>query len=216
MNGRLRKKLLATLVVAMAMPAFGGPMGFKDSWMAMGDFSPNWQEVFVNYALTPRDALGVSTLYMRSDDESKNRQLADVTYTRLVKRWNMPQAQANIWFLGGLGYVTGNDFVGSRAMASPGIQVDYETTRVYASATARLYRADSINHDVASARLGFSFYEVDYDETQPWLVVEARRMTGLSNSVELTPMLRLIHHRFFFELGVSNSSQGRFNFMYIF
>ena len=191
-------------------------MGFKDSWMAMGDFSPNWQEVFVNYALTPRDALGVSTLYMRSDDESKNRQLADVTYTRLVKRWNMPQAQANIWFLGGLGYLTGNDFVGSRAMASPGIQVDYETTRVYASATARLYRADGINHDFASARLGFSFYEVDYDETQPWLVVEARRMTGLSNSVEVTPMLRLIHNRFFFELGVSNSSQGRFNFMYIF
>lgn len=216
MNSRLRNKLLACLAVAMAMPAFGGPMGFKDSWMAMGDFSPNWQEVFVNYALTQRDALGVSTLYMRSDDESKNRQLADVTYTRLVKRWNMPQAQANIWFLGGLGYVTGNDFVGSRAMASPGIQVDYETTRVYASATARLYRADGINHDIASARLGFSFYEVDYDETQPWLVVEARRMTGLSNSVEVTPMLRLIHNRFFFELGVSNSAQGRVNFMYIF
>jgi len=216
MNGRLRKKLLAALTVAMATPAFCGPMGFKDSWMAMGDFSPNWQEVFVNYALTPRDALGASTLYMRSDDERKNRQLADVTYTRLVERWNMPQAQANIWFLGGIGYLTGNDFVGSKAMASPGIQVDYETTRVYASATARLYRADGIHHDFASARLGFSFYEVDYDEVQPWLVLEARRMTGLSNSVEVTPMLRLIHNRFFFELGVSNSTQGRINFMYIF
>ena len=216
MSDRLRNTVLGCLAFAIAPLAFCGPMGFKDSAMAMGDFSPNWQEVFVNYALTPRDALGASTLYMRSDDESKNRQLADVTYTRLVKRWNMPQAQANIWFLGGLGYLTGNDFVGAKVMASPGIQVDYETTRVYASATARLYRADGINHDVASARLGFSFYEVDYDETQPWLVVEARRMTGLSNSVEVTPMLRLIHNRFFFEVGVSNSSQGRFNFMYIF
>ncbi len=216
MSGRFRNKVLACISFAVALPAFCGPMGFKESWMAMGDFSPNWQEVFVNYAMTPRDALGASALYMRSDDESKSRQLADVTYTRLLKRWNLPQAQANIWFLGGLGPVTGNDFVGFKFMASPGIQADYETTRVYASATARLYRADSINHDYASARLGFSFYEVDYDEIQPWLVLEARRMAGLSDKTEVTPMLRLIHNRFFIELGVSNSAQGRINFMYIF
>ena len=101
-------------------------------------------------------------------------------------------------------------------MASPGIQVDYETTRIYASATARLYRADGIHHDYASARLGFSFYEVDYDETQPWLIVEARRMNDLSDKTETTPMLRLIHKRYFVELGVNNSAQGRINFMYIF
>lgn len=213
---RLRNKLLGCLALLSTMPAFSGPMGFKDSWMAMGDFSPNWQEAFANYALTPRDAVGASTLYMRSDDETKSRQLVDATYTRLVKRWNLPEAQANIWFMGGLGNLTGNDFQGYKSMASPGVQVDYETTRIYASATARLYRAESINHDFASARLGFSFYEVDYDETQPWLIVEARRMNGLSDRTEVTSMLRLIHNRYFVELGVNNSSQGRINFMYIF
>jgi hypothetical protein len=101
-------------------------------------------------------------------------------------------------------------------MVSPGLQADFETTRVYASATARLYRADGINHDFASTRLGFSFYEVDYDETQPWLVMEARRMTGLSERMEVTPMLRLIHNRYFIELGVNNNARGRINFMYIF
>ncbi|MDT7515672.1 hypothetical protein [Rhodoferax mekongensis] len=216
MSSRVRSRLLGCLALTLSLPAFSGPMGFKDSWMLMGDFSPNWQESFANYALTPRDAIGASTLYMRSDDESKSRQLVDATYTRLVKRWNLPDAQANVWFLGGLGNVTGNDFSGSKAMASPGIQVDYETTRIYVSATARLYRADGINHDYASARLGFSLYEVDYDETQPWLIVEARRMNGLSDKTEVTPMLRLIHNRYFVELGVNNSSQGRINFMYIF
>lgn len=216
MSSRVRSRLLGCLALTLSLPAFSGPMGFKDSWMAMGDFSPNWQEAFTNYALTPRDAIGASTLYMRSDDESKSRQLVDATYTRLVKRWNLPDAQANVWFLGGLGNVTGNDFSGSKAMASPGIQVDYETTRVYVSATTRLYRADGINHDYASARLGFSFYEVDYDEIQPWLIVEARRMNGLSDKTEVTPMLRLIHNRYFVELGVNNSSQARINFMYIF
>jgi hypothetical protein len=197
-------------------PAYSAPMGFKESWMVMGDLSPNWREGFANYALTPRDAVGPSLLYMRSDDKTMTRELAEVTYTRLLKRWNLPHAQANVWFIGGVGAVRGNDFSGTRTMATPGIQVDYETTRIYASANARLYRAEGINHDYASARLGFSFHEADYDEVQPWFVVEARRMRDLSDKTEITPMLRLIHSRYFVEAGVNNSKQLRFNFMYTF
>ena len=48
------------------------------------------------------------------------------------------------------------------------------------------------------------------------LVVEARRMNNLSDQVEITPMLRLIHSRYFVENGVNNAKQARFNFMYIF
>ena len=184
--------------------------------MTMGDISPNWQEVLVNYALTARDAPGASALVMRSDDGTKTRQFTEATYTRLVRRWNMPEAQANIWFIGGIGNITGNNFSGSKTMASPGIQVDYETTRIYVSATSRLYRAQGLNHDFASARAGFSFYEVDYDQTQPWFILEVRRMRGLTDKTEVTPMLRLIHNRYFVELGVNNASQARMNFMYIF
>jgi hypothetical protein len=198
------------------LQALSAPMGFKDSWMAMGDFSPNWREGLVNYALTPRDAVGLSSVYMRADNGLKNRLLTEATYTRLLRRWNMPDAQANIWFLGGAGTVTGNNFLGARLMASPGIQLDYETARIYASALARLYRAEGLNHDFASARLGFSLFEADYDQVQPWIVLEVRRMRGLSERTEITPMLRLIHQRYFVEFGVNNSSQVRMNFMYIF
>ncbi len=196
--------------------AHAGPMGFKGSTMSMGDFGPNWQETFANYALTPRDALGVGALWMQSDDKRLVRKVADINYTRLLSRWNLPDAQANIWLQTGLGAVQGNDFSGTRTLVSPGVQVDYETTRLYLAANARLYRATGINHDYASVRAGFSFYEVDYDEVQPWFIVEARRMRGLSDKVEITPMLRLIHNRYFVEAGVNNSKQARFNFMYIF
>lgn len=208
--------LLVVAWASLSAPAMAAPMGFKDSWMAMGDLSPNWREGFVNYAFTPRDAVGPSLLYMRSDDKARTRELAEVAYTRLLKRWNLPHAQANVWFVGGLGTVSGNDFAGHRAMASPGIQVDYETTRIYALVVGRLYRADGLNHDYLAGRLGFSFYEVDYDEVQPWLVVEARRMRDLSDKTEITPMVRLIHNRYFVEAGVNNSRQLRFNFMYTF
>lgn len=214
---RLRLRLLALTVAGGAMTsAFAAPMGFKGSWMAMSDFGPNWREGFVNYAVTPRDAIGATGLYMRSDDKTLTRELAELTYTRLLQRWNMPEAQANVWFIGGAGSVRGNDFEGSKTMLAPGIQVDYETTRVYASVFGRLYRADGINHDYLALRAGVSFYEVDYDETQPWFLVEVRRMRNLSDKTEVTPMLRLIHNRYFVEFGVNNMSQARFNIMYIF
>lgn len=209
-------KWLALIMAAFIGAARAGPMGFKDSWMFMGDLGPNWRDVWVNYALTPRDAVGGGLLYMRSDDKRRTRTLSEVTYTRLLQRWNSKASQANIWLLGGIGAVEGNNFSGSRLMGSPGVQFDYETTRVYVAATARLYRASGINHDYASARAGFSFYEVDYEETQPWLVVEARRMRGLSDKLEITPMLRLINKGYFVEAGVNNSRQWRLNVMYIF
>ena len=216
----LKLAVIRTTVMLLALVAtqvsHAGPMGFKDSTMAMGDFSANWQEAWVNYAITPRDAFGAGGLYMRSDDQRLTRSLAEVTYTRLAKRWNGEHSQANIWLLAGAGAVKGNDFTDTRFMLAPGISADFETTRVYVSATARLYRAPGINHDFASARAGFSFYETDYDEVQPWLIVEARRMNNLSDQTEITPMLRLIHKRYFVELGVNNSNQTRFNFMYIF
>ncbi|MFI5444868.1 hypothetical protein [Polaromonas sp. UC242_47] len=210
------KHWLITLALAAAASAQAGPMGFKDSTMAMGDFSPNWREAWVNHALTPRDALGAGGLFMRSDDHRLTREFAELTYTRLLKRINGEHSQANFWFVGGAGELRGNDFAGSKTMLAPGVSADYETTRFYASGSLRLYRAPGINHDFASVRTGFSFYEVDYDEIQPWFILEARRMRGLSEKTEITPMLRFIHNRYFVELGVNNMKQGRFNFMYIF
>jgi hypothetical protein len=202
--------------------ATAGPMGFKDSYMVMGDFNNNWRESFINYAITPRDAFGVSATYMRSDDKTKTRTLEEVTYTRLLQRWNMPHAQANLWFIGGIGALQGEDKrVGKeddfdKIMFTPGVQLDYETTRIYFQATHRFYRASDINHDYSSVRAGFSFYETEYDKTQPWFVLEARNMNSLSDKTEITPMLRLINKDYFIEAGVNNFSEPRFNFMYIF
>jgi hypothetical protein len=206
----------ALLLSTAAAAAAAAPMGFKDSQMAMGDFGPNWREAWVNHAVTSRDAVGAGALYMRDDDDaSRTRTVVEATYTRLVARWNAEHSQANVWFVGGLGAVRGSDFSGTRTLWAPGVQVDYETTRIYLAAFGRLYRARDLNHDYGALRAGFSFYEAEYDQTQPWLVVEARRMRGLSASTEITPMLRLINKGWFVELGVNQHRQGRFNFMYI-
>ncbi|HVL00353.1 MAG TPA: hypothetical protein VM553_11110, partial [Dongiaceae bacterium] len=176
------------LLYLLAPMAHAGPMGFEDSWMTMGDIGPNWREVFVNYAFSPRDAAGLSQTYMRADDDNVSGDLTEVTYTRLLKRWNMPEAQANLWFIGGIGDLRYKDHEqderSNLPAATPGIQADYETTRLYFSALQRLYRASGIDHDYSSVRAGFAFFEPHYESTQPWLIIEARKMNGLSESTE--------------------------------
>lgn len=213
---RSRCRALGGALVFCASALHAAPMGFQGSWMAMGDVSPNWQELWGNYALTARDALGAGVVRMRSDDKTRRRDLAELTYTRLIRRWNLPHAQANLWFLGGIGEVRGDGLQGGRFAYAPGLAIDYETTRVFLGATGRLYRARDVRHDYAAVRAGFSFFEAEYDEMQPWFIVEARRMRELSDAIEVTPMLRLITKSYFIEAGVNTSRQIRFNFMYIF
>ena len=62
----------------------------------------------------PRDALGAGLIYMRSDDKRTSRTLSEATYTRLLARGNTKESQANVWLLGGIGSVEGNNFSGSK------------------------------------------------------------------------------------------------------
>lgn len=208
--------LSMAVLLVRASASFAAPMGYEGSTMSMGDLSSNWREVSVNRALTARDAFGVDYTFMRSDDHETTRNLTEANYTRLLYRANLEDAQANLWFVVGLGGIRGTGIEGTEVAITPGAQVDYETTRVYFSALGRMYRAKGVNNDYAAVRAGFSFYEAEYDELQPWFVLEARRMRGLSDQVEVTPMLRLITKNYFVEAGVNTQGQARFNFMYIF
>jgi len=215
MSGTLFRSVLYVMLSMAPVLAKAAPMGFKDSWMLMGEFSSEFKELTLNQALTPRDALGLTAVRMRADQQRwlDNNEL---TYTRLLKRWNMPHAQANVWFFGGIGETYGTALANARLTVSPGLQLDYETTRLYGAVNARTYRGEGVNHSVIWTRAGFSFYEVDYEQVQPWFILEARRMSFISNDIEITPMLRMIHNRYFIEAGATTSGKPRLSFMYIF
>ena len=207
------------LILLSSRLVFGAPMGFEGSAMTMGDFNQNWREVGFNYAITSRDALGLTHLEFRSDDNKDKREVDTLNYTRLLSRWNLTDAQSNLWLFMGLGEIRGSidhQNIDSKVIASPGFQFDYETRRIYFAATHKLYRASNLNHDTSSIRAGFSFYEADYDQTQPWFILETKYTNQISDKIEVIPMLRLINKNIFVEGGVNNSGQPRLNLMYTF
>ena len=195
------------------------PMGFEGSVMTMGDFNQNWREAGFNYAITSRDALGLTHLEFRSDNHKDKREVDTLNYTRLLSRWNLTDAQSNLWLFMGIGEIRGsfdNQSIDRKFIASPGFQFDYETTRIYFATTHKLYRASNLNHDTTSIRAGFSFYEADYDKTQPWFILETKYTNQISDKIEVIPMLRLINKNIFVEGGVNNSGQPRLNLMVTF
>jgi hypothetical protein len=205
---------------------------FAGGAMTMLEVTEGEREAGMNYALSPRDAIGLRYTWMRSKRDasaashshgaSSNTALAaqhesaEINYTRLLQRWNTENAQINIWAMGGLGAMRSNTFSGEQFFYSPGLQVDAETTRLYFSLKGQMHRSKGVRNDVGVVRAGFSFWESDYEDTQPWLIVEAKRTREFSAKIEITPMLRLINKSFFAELGVNQDKQVKASLMVIF
>lgn len=100
-------------LISWSASLFAAPMGYVGSTMSMGDFSTNWREFSVNHAITSKDAFGVDYTYMRSDDKQTTRELVEANYTRLLYRNNLPDAQANLWFVVGVGGIRGTGITGT-------------------------------------------------------------------------------------------------------
>ena len=211
--------VLGLLAILPAAPAWALPMASQGSVMVMAERSADERELAANFALTARDALGAAVGRWREPMghgaamREHEREYTALTYTRLLRRWNMPHAQANLWFVGMLGEVRAHALPGARTLWSPALLADYETTRVYFGAGIEPMRARGLRHDSVVARAGFSFYQAEYDEMQPWLIVQAKRTRwGMDAKSELTPLLRVIHRRFFVELG-GNDNGAQVNLM---
>lgn len=189
-------------------------MAFLGGTMWMAGFDRDEREVSANIALAQRWAPGAGFAWKRSEDGLVQREWAEVNLTHRLARWNLPHAQANVWLYGGIGSLRGRGLEGTRAVATPGFQVDYETTRLYLAAAGRLVRAEGgVRHDEAALRAGFSFHEAEYEQTQPWLVLEVERTRGYGEGTRAMPMLRLIDKDWFADIGWRRGSGLHLNLM---
>ena len=206
------------LLGLLPMLATAKPIAFAKGTTVMAEYGAGtMNEVQLFYAPRYWYSAGGGWLELASEDGSKQRHVTYLRGTLLVKRWNLPAAQANVFAWGGLGRATGNDFDGSTLARNAGAQIDYETRRVYGAFRSDLQESDRYSHRIDTLQLGWAPYKHDYDTLATWFVVQGRRYTGgLFDGTETALLVRFFKRGTWVEVGATTDGKlqamAMFNF----
>ena len=180
----------------------------------MGSYTETVQSTSYLYSFAYDQALGAHFMRIDADEDDRDfeRRVYGVMYNRLLKRWNMPAAQANIFAGAGPAVATGSfDVTEPAGMAF--LQADYETRRIYTMYRANLVHSDEFTHVKNVARVGVAPYLAEYDELNTWVILQAERLSEVDDRVTITPMLRFYKDIYLWEVGASLDGDPMFNFV---
>ncbi len=194
-----RAFLSLSLVSISAATALARPVSYADGWMLMSTNDRMELSQAVSYSPTAKDAFGLRNDVMRDDGAV----LTTATYNRLLSRWNLPDSQANLFLLTGLGASAKDG--DARAAGTLGMEVDWESRRYYAAYEMRAVASSIIRQDFEQrARLGIAPYRGGYDDLHTWLMVEVAHQPSEAHPVIVTPFVRLFTTQGLGEMGISN------------
>ncbi len=172
--------------------------------MIMNDTDSNAAQL--NYTFTPKYALGFQHEYFREEAFHMDAATLDI----LLKRWNFPGSQANIYFKSGTGVAYDGGDTDPAAFA--GFEADWENRRLFTLYENRLfYAGDQEKFIKHKARLGVAPYIGDYGDLHTWLMLQADYDAGKNDSFSLTPMVRLFKGTTLVEAGYNLDGGVLFN-----
>lgn len=204
------------VVVALFMSdgAWAHPVGFKGATMTMLGFEQGRYDAQVNHTFSRHLALGAS--YMRINYGDAAATFAFPQLNWLVKRWNRPNSQANIYLYGGVGYSNYNGKNGLGGLV--GGEADYETLQFYTSLQQQSLLSTGPNLHRTVFKVGAAPYVADYDQLSTWLIakVEYASYMAPDNRITFSPALRLMYKKWFLEGGSSFTGVWYVNVMKVF
>jgi hypothetical protein len=171
--------------------------------------SDNW----ITYSF--RHDAAIAARQMRVDMKDGRMQYYAPQLNYLVKRWNLPDAQANVYAYGSYGAMNFmNQNVGA---GQAGIEADIEDRRLYASVKyEKMWDGTKTNFYHASSRIGAAPYAAEFNEIAAWLMLQYDHHPQLPRKFELTPLVRLFYRSVLLEVGVSTQADWMLNFMFHF
>ncbi len=193
-------------IVAQARP-ITYPGGW--SFMTMNDMDVNNVEAF--YTPDPNYSFGWRHDYWR--DPKANMDAAQFNY--LLKRWNNPGSQGNLYLKSGLGvaYEHGE----SQAAIYGGVAADWEDRRYYVSYSNEFLSAGDIYKKAShTTRIGIAPYEGDSGDLHTWLMLQADYDSHRDNEFSITPLVRLFKGTTLGEAGVNLDGGVYFHLMQTF
>lgn len=184
-------------LTALTAPASARPVSYAGGWTLMQENNGMYSSLHAHYSPTATDSVG---LYVEQNWDIDTT-FTGLQYNRLVKRWNAPASQGNVYFKLGAG--AASPFAGGDAdLASfAGLAADWETRRVFASydVRARDFGPDeSVTH---AARLGVAPYIAEFGALHTWAMVQVENSPEADESLTFTPLVRLFKGPLLIEAG---------------
>lgn len=189
------------------------PVSYPGAWTTMLMNNGDRYSVHQHYSPTARYSIGYRGEYWRGEDW----QLHAVQLNNLLKRWNNPDSQANLYLKSGVGaaYSDDGDFDSKwQPAAYTGLAADWEDRRYFVSYENRYTEAGDIaDFYQQAARVGWAPYVGDYGDLHTWLMLEVEHTPEASDHFTVTPLVRLFKGAHLVETGVSDNGDVLFNWI---
>lgn len=180
--------------------ALGHPVAYKGSLVLHTENMADHTRLHSSYSLSHRFSFGLS--YERATYRGSDAEFVYPHLSFLVKRWNFPDAQSNIYLTG----YGGPRFYEGRSAAFFGWsgQVDYETRRIFLAARSDLKSSQQeIQFRSYSIKGGVAPHLASFEELQTWMLVQVSYRDHLDQRLSIGPVLRFFYQNVFWEIGAT-------------
>jgi hypothetical protein len=204
---QLPSYFLLALIISAAFSAQGKPLSYVGGTMVMQENDETGHTLSIDYTFDPRFAVGLYSKYETNQDEFW---MAGPQLNTLVKRWNLPEGQGNIFAMPGAGIAR----QGSRDDPAAWLTLlaDYETRRVFFSYEQRFVYAGSIEKSFwQRAQAGFAPYLADYEQLNTWLMIKVDHHPAKNDHFVVTPFIRFFYKTYWLEAGYSSDNHVMVN-----
>lgn len=192
------------------------PVTYPGGKMGMVEYRDESTMVETMLTLTPNLSVGWHDEW----DVESNWQFHGPMVAGLARRWNMPNAQANIFWMAGVGvaYDDANSLGGDAEPAGyVGIEADWENRRFYTLYQARAFWAEDIDQTFSQRlRVGVAPYIAEAGELHTWAILQIDHEPEDDNPISISPVIRMFRDTTLVEAGVSLDGDAFASVMFYF
>lgn len=205
--------LLVLTIWAAPAALWAHPVAFKNGFGIMSYNKGDMNELSLNYSFNFNFA--VATTYLQTADS----RFLIPRLNYLVKRWNNPDSQGNIYLSAGSGGEKFNDQTYGAHLLN--FVADWEDRKYYTYFEHTTIKRDNADnprlpkkwYNRAKARLGFAPFLADYSDLNIWYVAQFERANTDRDKIETTQFLRFFIKNVLWEIGAGSDGNFAFNFM---
>lgn len=199
--------LISVTTFATALSSEAKPLSYVGGTMVMQENDETGHTLSLDYTFTPTEAFG---LYVKQEENGKDILMLTPEINTLIKRWNLPDGQGNIFNMSGAGLARYRD--SDQPCFWTAFLADYESRRWFFSYEPRFVWDGNIEKSVwQRAYIGVAPYLADYNELNTWIMFRVDHHPAKHDHFVATPLLRFFYKTYWFEIGYSSDQHVMVN-----